>query len=138
GEGRKWGPHCPSWGARARVAGVRRADADAAGARALADPILREAEGSAASPESLRCAAKAAAAINDAGRLAATLDAIAAREDALRYWSLQIDGHTGGILLRGREFPFEQIVKQPQVLAAKTRLDAAYARERAAADRTLA
>jgi hypothetical protein len=71
-----------------------------------------------------------AAALQDGPKMAALLDRISLREDYLRHWARLIDGDTGGMELRGRLFPFAEMVDHPAVVAAKTRLDAAYARER--------
>ena len=124
--------------ARALVAGLRREHGQAAAARELADPILRAAAAPSATPETLRCAAQAAAAMNDPVRFASILDAIAGREDALRHWALQIDGVTGGRMLRGLFFPFDRVIKAPPVVEARRRLDEAYARARGVAAKALA
>ena len=79
-----------------------------------------------------------AAAIGDAPGVAAVLDRIVSDERALRYWMLEVYGETGGMLLQGRRYPFIGIVDKPAVAAARQRVDAAYARLRAAGEAALA
>jgi hypothetical protein len=77
-----------------------------------------------------RCAVTMAFAIKDSARAASLLDRIGAREDWLRYWGLPMDGVSGTELLRGRTYPSAGFVDDPAIVAAKARMDAAYARER--------
>jgi hypothetical protein len=69
-------------------------------------------------------------AARDARVAAALIDRIGANEEWLRYWALPLDGMSGADLLRGRTYPSSELVNDPQIAAARTRLDAAYARER--------
>jgi TolB-like protein len=115
---------------RGALAGLRRKGGQVVAARALALPLLRAADGESASPAAVRCAVTAAAALQDGPTMAALLDRIAGREDHLRYWARAINGNAGGPELRGGLFPFADMVNDPAVAAAKSRLDAAYARER--------
>jgi hypothetical protein len=75
----------------------------------------------------------AAAAMRQPGQLASILGRIAANEDRLRYWALQINGVTGALMLKGRVFPFAGVVDSAPVTDARVGLDTAYARERDAA-----
>jgi hypothetical protein len=43
---------------------------------------------------------------------------------------MQINGETGGMLLRGRAYPFAGIVESAPIAEARGRLETAYARER--------
>jgi len=115
---------------RSALAGLRHRGGQLAAARELAAPLLQAAIGESASSAAVRCAVTAAAALHDGPKVAAFLDRISAREDHLRYWALAINGNTGAMELRGRLFPFADIVDDPAVAAAKSRLEAAYARER--------
>jgi len=137
-EGLALASRMPSCAVRALVSGLRREHGDAAAARQLADPIVRDAVSPSATPENARCGARAAAAMGDAPAFAAILDNIAAREDRLRHWALQISGETGGMCLKGRLYPFDRVVGNPAIAAARGRLDAAYARERDVARSVLA
>jgi TolB-like protein len=128
----------PSCEGRAIVAGLRLEHRQTAAAHQLADPILRAARDGAASPPDVRCGATAAAAMGDAPGLANLLDRVASDERFLRYWTLEVFGETGGAALRGLAYPFAGIVTKPPLTAARQRLDAAYARQRAAAQAALA
>ena len=88
--------------------------------------------------DDMRCGACFAAAIGDAAALGDLLQRIAAREDWLRYWALQITVDRGSLMLRGRYYPWNRIVDAPPVAAARRQLDAAYAREREIAKTALA
>jgi TolB-like protein len=123
---------------RAIVAGLRLEHGQAAAGRQLADPILRAARDAAAAPADLRCGAMAAAAMGDAPLLASMLDRIIKDEPALRYWTLEVYGETGRMLLQGRRYPFAAMVDKPPVVAARQRMDAAYERLRGTAEAALA
>jgi TolB-like protein len=112
---------------RSALAGLSR-DRKKAGAARVAEPLLSAAASEAASPAAVRCAVTMAAAMNDAPRMAALLDRIAAGEDLLRFWARPIDGITGGMLMRGRQYPFDGMVTRPAVAAASRRLDEAHRR----------
>jgi TolB-like protein len=123
---------------RAIVAGLRLEHGQAGAAHRLADPILRAARDAAAAPPDLRCGAIAEAAMGDAPGLASVLDRITSDESALRYWTLEVFGETGRMMLQNGVYPFGGIVDKPPVAAARQRLDAAYARLRGVAQATLA
>jgi TolB-like protein len=129
-EGVEFAARFPSCGSRALVAGLRLEHGQAAAARQLSAAILRAAASDSATPDALRCGAKAAAGMKQTAQLAAFLDRIAAKEDRLRYWAMQINGETGGMLLRGRAYPFAGIVESAPIAEARGRLETAYARER--------
>jgi hypothetical protein len=112
------------------AAGLRLERGKAGEARALAAPLLQAVDDANAPPPAGRCAVLAAAAIKDPARVAVVLDRVASNERWLRYLKRWISGSTGTIELQGRLYPFSEVVKDPRVVAAKQRLDAAYARER--------
>jgi TolB-like protein len=123
---------------RSALAGLRLLRGQTAVARQLAGPLFEAAAGESANPAAVRCAVTTAAAMKDGPRVAALLDRIAAHEDLLRFWVLPINGMTGGVLLRGRQYPFMSIVTEPVVMAARKRLDEAQQRLRDAARVALA
>ena len=123
---------------RAILAGLRLEHGQANAAHQLADPILRAALGETGTAAEARCGAVAAAAMGDARQFAALLGRIASKEEFLRYWALTIFGQSGRTLLRGRLYPWSGIVGHSDVVAARQRLDEAYARERAIAQDKLA
>jgi TolB-like protein/predicted Ser/Thr protein kinase len=120
----------PSCESRALLAGLRLGHGQGAAARQMSEAILRDAASESAPREALRCGAKAAAAMKQTAQLASILDRIAAHEDRLRYWAMQINGETGRLLLKGRTYPFAGVVDSAAIVAARARLEAAYARER--------
>jgi len=124
--------------ARGLAAGLRLERGQTRPARQLADPIRRDARGDAASPAAVRCAVMTAAAMNDAFQTATLLTRIASREDLLRSWALGIHGARGGLYLRGRTYPWVDVIDKPAVVAARARLDAAYKVERDEARKVLA
>ena len=124
-------------GVRATRAGLRRGIGDAAAGRQMVSATLTQAREEAPEPDTVRCAVHAAAALNDPAAAGALLERIAGREDWLRYWALQILVDRGSLMLRGRAYPWTRVVQQPAVVAAKERLDAAYARERDVASAAL-
>ena len=123
---------------RALMAALRRDTGDAAGARQLASVALARTREESVDADDMRCGACFAAAIGDAAALGDLLQRIAAREDWLRYWALQITVDRGSLMLRGRYYPWNRIVDAPPVAAARRQLDAAYAREREIAKTALA
>jgi len=124
-------------GVRATRAGLRRDMGDAAAGRQMVSATLTQAREEAPEADTVRCAVHAAAALNDPAAAGALLERIAGREDWLRYWALQILVERGSLMLRGRVYPWTRVVQQPAVVAAKERLDAAYARERDVASAAL-
>jgi len=123
---------------RALSSGLRRDMGDAAGGRRLVAETIAAARDQRADPETVRCAAIAAAAVGDAPSARDVLLAIAAREDLLRYWALQIAIDRGSTMLRGRYYPWNRIVDAPEMNEARERLATAYAREREIAATALA
>jgi non-specific serine/threonine protein kinase len=123
---------------RAVLAGLRREHGQASAAHQLADSLLRAASSETGTPMDVRCGATAAAAMGDAPALAAILDRIASKETLLRYWALGIFGQSGRSVMRGRAYPWVEIIDTPAVRAARQHLDAAYDRERAVAQDKLA
>jgi TolB-like protein len=104
----------------------------------LARPIIAAGLAAGASPAAVRCAVLAAAAVGDADQAAALLRLIAGDERRLRHWAIQESAETGALVLRGRVYPWSDIITRPQVVAARELLDAAYARQRDVARRVLA
>ena len=123
---------------RALSSGLRRDIADAAGGRRLAAETIAAARDERADPETVRCAAMAAAALGDAPTARDILLKIAAREDLLRYWALQIAIDRGSTMLRGRYYPWNRVAEAPELTEARERLATAYAHEREIAATALA
>ncbi len=123
---------------RTYFAAVRREIGDPSAARDLFNRALASTRGETADAEAMRCAVYSAAAMNDAKTAGALLQRIADREDWLRYWALSMATERGSIVLRGRMFPWNRIVATPPMIAARAKLDVAYARERDIARSVLA
>ncbi|HJZ74433.1 MAG TPA: protein kinase, partial [Vicinamibacterales bacterium] len=123
---------------RALTAGLRRDVGDTAGARRLVAATLADARDESPDPDTVRCAAMAAAALGDPATAADLLTRIAAREDLLRHWALQIVLDRGSVMLRGRYYPWNRVADAPPVAAAREQLTSAYAREREIARTALA
>jgi TolB-like protein len=122
---------------RALLAGLRLERGMTGGARQLSDPILQAAASESAHPAVLRCAALTAAALNDAAETASLLDRIAGHEQWLRYWAMNITGNVGSGMLAGKVYPWTNIANAPSFIAARSRMEEAYARERAVSRRVL-
>jgi tetratricopeptide (TPR) repeat protein len=124
--------------ARAVLAGLQLDRGAAASARRLVDPILEGARQPSAAADLTRCAVFAAAATDNPAETAAMIDRAAARQDLLRFWALPVTGYqTGRIAMRGRIYPWTKVIDRQPVVAARQRLEAAYAREREAAKSAL-
>ena len=78
------------------------------------------------------------AALGDAPTARDILLEIAAREDLLRYWALQIAIDRGSTMLRGRYYPWNRVVDAPELTEARERLSTAYAHQREVAATALA
>jgi TolB-like protein len=128
--------------ARALLGGLRAEHGQAAAGRQMAGAILQAAGEESARPSAVRCGVAAAAALSSAGSVTSLLARIATREDLLRYWSLEIDGQTGAMALRGHVYPWTNLTSKPEMASemaeARRPLDAAYAREREVARAALA
>jgi serine/threonine-protein kinase len=117
--------------ARAMTAAVRFAGGDAAEAARVAGEILTTAEQSNNQIVWARCAAMAAAAVNDAPRAATWMARAASSDDGVRWWCV-----TNGVLsvqagLRQRVFPWAGVAGTRDVALALSRLDAALGSVRA-------
>jgi len=123
---------------RALSSGLRRDIDDAAGGRQLVAETIAAARADGADPETVRCAAMAAAALGDAATAREILLKIAWREDLLRYWALQIAIDRGSTMLRGRYYPWNRVADAQEMPDARHHLAAAYAREREIARTALA
>jgi len=123
---------------RALSSGLRRDIGDGAGGRQLVAETIAAARDEHADAETVRCAAMAAAALGDAATARDLLLTIAAREDLLRYWALQIAIDRGSTMLRGRYYPWNRVADAPQLTEARERLATAYAHEREIAATALA
>jgi hypothetical protein len=108
-----------------------------AAAHQLVDSILRNAPGASA-PNDLRCAVTAAAAMGDVVQFTSLLDRIGSNENLLRRWALGLSLGPGSVLLRGRFYPWSEILSKPGAVASRQRLDALSARERVVAQEKLA
>ncbi len=122
----------PTCDARAFKAALLHDTGDHGGALRLAAPILAAAAAD-ADGESVRCAVAAAAGLGDAPKAAELLTRMAGSEELLRAWARQLLLERGAIRLRGRLYPWNRIVAQPAMTAARQAIDEAYARERDAA-----
>lgn len=123
--------------ARAMTAAVRFAGGARAEAARLAGDVLVAAEQSNNQAAWARCAATAAAAVNDAPRAATWIARAASSDDGVRWWSAG-----NGVLsvqagLRQRVFPWAGIAGTREVALALTRLDAALGSVRADAAKLL-
>jgi hypothetical protein len=103
---------------------------DPAGARRLSAPLIERGQAAQAGPPDVRCALLAAAATREVAAAAAALNRIATDERLLRRWALGITGNVARLLLSRRSYPWSKVASDPTVVAARQRLDAAYARER--------
>jgi TolB-like protein len=79
---------------------------------------------------SARCAATAAAALDDARGAAAVLRSVARDESRLREWVLLQFGLSGDLALRRRSYPWEKVADDAEVLAAESELAAQIARRK--------
>ena len=79
-----------------------------------------------------------AAGMSDAVTTAELLDRIASKEEWLRYLALSICTDRGSLSLRGHWYPWTNVIGKPPVLAARQRLEMAYAHEREIAQSALA
>jgi tetratricopeptide (TPR) repeat protein len=131
-------PSAGSCTVRALSSGLRRDIGDAAGGRRMMAETMAAARDERADPETVRCAAMAAAALGDATTAREILLKIAAREDLLRYWALQIAIDRGSTMLRGRYYPWNRVADAPELTEARERLAIAYAHEREVAATALA
>jgi hypothetical protein len=86
----------------------------------------------------LRCGLHAAAAVRNAGMAAALLDKILSDERLLRAFASFVSGESGTMWLDERKYPWSLIASEPAVVAARQRLDQAYAHEREIARTALA
>jgi TolB-like protein/predicted Ser/Thr protein kinase len=120
------------------TAAARRETGNLGGARELVGATLERARDESADADTMRCGVYAAAAMNEPATAATLLRRIAAREEWLRYWALPILTDCGSVMLRGRTYPWNRIVETPPMVAARERLDEAYAREREIAKTALA
>ena len=95
-------------------------------ARQLVAPALAAAASEDAGPLSMRCGVLSLAAIGDAPGVAAQLRRVAGSERLLRAWALDIQGMSGGALLKAALFPLSRVIEQPAVVVARRELDRAY------------
>jgi TolB-like protein len=116
--------------AKAVLAGLRVERGQLAQARQLVAPALKAGTATDVGPSALRCAVTSAAAMGDADGAAKLLDRIAADERLLRYWAFEVMGVTGSKTLRRNMFPWTAVHDQPVFVAARERLNRAYAATR--------
>ncbi len=81
-------------------------------------------------PGAVRCALHAAAASHHPGQAAALLDRIGASEAMLRAFAAEVGGRSGAMWIDAGTTPWSLIARDPIVVEARQRLDAAYARAR--------
>jgi TolB-like protein len=124
---------------RALLAGLRLERRQTAAAHQLIEPILQAARPEAAAVTAIRCAAVAAAAMNDTSRVADLLDRVSSHDERLRFWfAPEITGMTGRMVLRGRLYPWTNLIGKPALAGARQRLEEANARQREIARTALA
>ena len=99
--------------------------------------VLAEADAPGAPAAMFRCAATASAALGDAERAGQWLRRIAAREDALRLWALEVAGSTGDVPVTFREYPWGKLADKDAVRTAMDEIQAGYGRLRAIAAEAL-
>jgi hypothetical protein len=116
--------------AKAVLAGLRMERGQTTQAHQLAAPALKAGAALDVGPSALRCAATSAAALGDANGAAAILDRIAGDQRLLRYWAFEVMGVTGSKTLRRNMFPWTTVHDQPAFVAARERMDGAYAAAR--------
>ena len=116
--------------AKAVLAGLRMERGQTAQARQLAAPALKAGAAPDVGPSALRCAVTSAAALGDANEAGAILDRIAGDERLLRYWAFEVMGVTGSKTLRRNMFPWTVVHDQAAFVAARERMDGAYAATR--------
>jgi TolB-like protein len=123
---------------RAVVAALRYSEGRRDAAREVATRMASEAGAPGAPAGLARCAALAAAGVQDASAAADWLRQIAAREEALRLWLLPIEGETGQSAATLGWFPWKAAIGGPAVRAALDAIDEARAGLRAQAAGELA
>jgi TolB-like protein len=124
--------------ARVMLAALQLERRDAASAHRLAGGPLAVANLESPLPSDIRCGLHAAAALQDGGRAAALLVRVAAQEGPLRAFAAVVMGQSGAMWVEPRMYPWSLVAAQPRVVAARTQLAAAYAREREIAKAALA
>ena len=100
--------------------------------------VLDEAATPGAPAAMFRCAATASAALGDAERAGQWLRRIAAREDALRFWALEVAGSTGDVPVMFQLYPWGKLADSDAVQTAMDEIHAGYGRLRAIAAEALA
>ena len=124
--------------ARVVLAALKFERRDATAAHKLADGALAAAQQVAPRPADVRCGLHAAAALQNPGLAAALLDRLSTNEPMLRAFATVVTGQSGLMWIDPRTYPWSLIARQPVVVEARQRLDAAYAREREMARAVLA
>ena len=123
--------------AKAMTAAVRYAGGARAEGLRAADEILSAAEQSNNQMAWARCAAMAAAAVNDAPRAATWIARAASSDDGVRWWGAVNGALSGQAGLRQRIFPWGAVAESREVTLALLRLEAAMGRVRADAAKLL-
>jgi len=123
--------------AKAMTAAVRYAGGDRAEGLRAANEILSAAGQSTNQLAWARCAAMAAAAVNDAPRAATWIARAASSDDGVRWWGAVNGALSGRAGLRQRIFPWGTVAGSREVTLALSRLDAALGRVRADAAKML-
>ncbi|MCX6550169.1 MAG: protein kinase [Acidobacteria bacterium] len=117
--------------AKAITAAVRYQAGERAEALRIATPLLADAESSGMQMAWTRCAALAAASVNDAPRAATWIARAASSDDGIRMWGSVNGVLSGSAGLRQRIFPWSNVTQDPEMRTAIGRLDTALARVRA-------
>ncbi len=116
--------------ARAILAALAVERKDNAGAHKSVEGLIGQGQTNGASTSELRCALLGAAALRNGAQAVAMLDRITADEPTLRAFATVVNGRSGTMWIDPRVYPWSLIERQPAVAEARTRLDAAYTRER--------
>ena len=123
--------------AKAMTAAIRFAGGAREEAARVAGDVLSTAEQSTDQMLWARCAAMAAAAVNDAPRAATWIARAASSDDGVRRWSAANGLLSGMAGIRQRVFPWGGVAGSREVALAVTRMDAALGRVRADAAKLL-
>jgi len=114
----------------AMLAGIQMAGSNRAEGLKLGHRILAQADKAEEPATWVRCAAMAAAAINDSARTAAWIARAAGSDPALRMWDATNGLLSPRVAIRQQLFPWRNVTANPGVISALAALDAAYARAR--------
>ena len=116
--------------AKALLAALRFERRDVASARQLANAALAEASANPPASSAMRCGLHAAAALQSGGQAAALLDRLSVNERLLRGFAEYVQGQSGEAWIDPHMYPWSLIARDPIVVEARQRLEAAYQKQR--------